>query len=460
MISNIRNGLEALDYLVNRPCGLAAHHTGYHRWRRTQGLTPLRRAWWWQTRLESYTCIRRYAFLLDWAVGEDRPETRDLRPETQEELAEAKVSSLTSQVSSPTSHVSVARVIILRMGHLGDILHLMPTVREIKRQRPDWTLELVTGPWSKALAESFGLFDKVHAYCPDVVQYHRGDRCGVRSVAKEKSFIRDLRGPGLDVVFSPSAPHFCELPLVVGLQAPVYIGEPWPLAELPRPREYITKAFDSRHYEMDAVADFLPLMGLERPAVRLAYPLDNAAGEKAKAWLDRHVEGSRLVLIFPGSGWPGKNWPPALFARLADALVRDHTVTVGLAGSPGEHGLCETVRAQMVQPAHNLAGLFTLAGSAALIQQSACVIGNDSAPMHLAAALEVPTVSLWGPTFPEKWAPLGGRHAAIKAAEPCAGCLYWHVNASCRQHPGCIASVRYEAVLDAARRVMKSGTLC
>ena len=388
----------------------------------------------------------------DTLPGKPHPTSRISHPASH-------IPHLASHISYPVSPIpSNARILIFRMGHLGDILHLMPTVREMRRQRPGWKLELVTGPWSKALAESFGLFDAIHEYCPDVVQYHRGNRHSVRSAAEEKAFIIGIRGSGVDLVFCPNAPHFCELPLVVGLGAERYVGAPWPMDEVPPPLESATKPFNSRQYEMDAVADFLPMMGLERPGVKLAYPLTAPAREKARDWVKEHVPDGRLVLIFPGSGWPGKNWPPDSFARLADELIQKEGVSIGLCGSPAEVPLCKQISHWMEADAHILAGQFALDEMAALMRHSLCVIGNDSAPIHIAAALDIPTVSLWGPTFPEKWAPRGSAHQQVMVVDCCEGCLYWHVKASCRRDSGCMASVRDEDVLHAAQHVLKTLT--
>ena len=150
-------------------------------------------------------------------------------------------------------------------------------------------------------------------------------------------------------------------------------------------------------------------------------------------------------MLFPGSGWPGKNWPPERFAALADWLAAEKKMRVGLGGAPGERGLCECIAAMMQQPATVWAGQLTLDESAALIEQAALVVGNDSAPIHLAAALDVPSVSLWGPTFPEKWAPQGPQHVAFKA-EHCVGCAYWHMRAYCQGRPRCMERIEVEKV--------------
>ena len=162
----------------------------------------------------------------------------------------------------------------------------------------------------------------------------------------------------------------------------------------------------------------------------------------------KNEERAPLALIFPGSGWPGKNWPPARFAELGDWLIGQRDARIVLLGAPSERDLCARVSDAMRGNGENWAGTLSLVESAALIEQAALVIGNDSAPIHLAAALDIPTVSLWGPTFPEKWAPQGARHVVVEGGGGCAGCTYWHPSAECRGVPPCMTTITVEQVTD------------
>lgn len=432
MMRAARERAEGLDFSRHAPAGLD-RSSPYARVRRRRGLGPFRQAWWIHSRHERYTTLRRYAMLLDWAMGE--PATR----------------------TNPAVLPPNARLVAFRLGHLGDVLHLLPTLAEIRRQRPDVRIELVTGPWNRDLLARYPWLDAVHSYTPDVYQFNRGNRAGSRTPEGERAFIREVRGRGVDAVFCPTPPHFAELPFIVGLRPAHYVGGEWPLDVAPEGLARHTRAFDSRHYELDAVADFLPLFGLERRPVRLAYAVSEDSTEKVDAYLrERGWSDDTVVTVFPGSGWPGKCWPPAAFAALADALVDAGGARIVLAGSPAEKTLCEQVRAAMRHPADVVAGAFSIDASAALIARAALVVGNDSAPIHFAAALSIPTASVWGPTFPEKWAPRGARHSSVARSGSCRGCTYWHPAAACTGHPPCIETVAVSTVLDA---ILRAGVL-
>lgn len=403
----------------------------YARWRRREGLDPFRAAWWPQARLEGYATVRRYALLLDHAVAAIRSRPRGgLLP-------------------------AGARMVVFRMGHLGDLLHLMPAIREVRRQRPDVRLELVTGPWNQALTARFDEWDAIHFYVPDVLQFHRGDRRGVCSPREERNLIERLRGDGVNVVFCPERPHFAVLPFLVGLNPDYYVGVPWPLPGVPAGAECRCRPFDSRHYEMEAVGEFLPLLGLERATLSLYCPITDDSRRRVRRLLGpRGSAGQRLVVLFPGSGWPGKSWPAPRFAELGDRIAQAGPFRLAVAGSPGEKQLCQSVVDAMQPSALNLAGLLSIDESAALIESAALVVTNDSAPLHLAAALQVPSVSLWGPTFREKWAPPTGMDRAVVTPLRCAGCAYWHAAATCTGEPPCMTGITVQQAWEAVQDVL------
>lgn len=394
--------------------------------RRRKGLSCFRKGWWLQTRFESYATLLRYARLLDWALGE--PQCR--------------------VINEPLPRNG--RVLVFRFGHLGDMLHLLPVVDSIKFQRPDIRLELVTGPWNKPLASQFGAFDAVHYFSPAVVQFHRGQRDGVLPPAGEREWIRRLRGCGVDTVFAPGPLHFFELAVMVGIRPSCFVGTNWPVDELPISGNRRFLPFESHRYELDAVGDFLPLLGLKRHFSGLRYRIPDASASRVWDFLNElNIPNRRYLLVFPGAGWAGKCWPAEKFAAALDEVSRETGIAVVLGGNSAERSLCEQVRSGMKQTAINTAGFMSLDESAALIERAAAVLCNDSGPLHIAAALDRPTVSLWGPTYPEKWAPRGAKHRVIRADGACAGCIYWHPRARCEGRPPCMETIEVETVVGA-----------
>ena len=83
---------------------------------------------------------------------------------------------------------------------------------------------------------------------------------------------------------------------------------------------------------------------------------------------------------------------------------------------------------------------------AAVLARADLFVGNDGGLLHLAAALDVPTVSIWGPTSPGKWGPKGPIHRQSRKVERCEGCIYWDYRETCRHDHACMQAVAVQEV--------------
>ena len=148
---------------------------------------------------------------------------------------------------------------------------------------------------------------------------------------------------------------------------------------------------------------------------------------RAKELLLRVIEDDRDRLIIgfhPRSSYgPAKCWPGQSFSRLAELLVKKRGATVLLFGSEKERGLLEKIAADAGDGVVNLAGRTDLKESAGLMSLCRVFVANDSGPLHLAAALEVPVIGLYGSTDPEATGPRGKRVSVIYKNVECSPCL-------------------------------------
>ncbi len=121
----------------------------------------------------------------------------------------------------------------------------------------------------------------------------------------------------------------------------------------------------------------------------------------ARALNESNVESSHLVVIFPGSGSPAKNWPAEKFAALASTLSKRAGVAVIL--GPAESSLEPIFREHGIPALKDL----DLPTVAAIARLAVAFVGNDSGVSHLAAAVGTPGLAIFGPTAPARWRPLG-----------------------------------------------------
>jgi ADP-heptose:LPS heptosyltransferase len=152
----------------------------------------------------------------------------------------------------------------------------------------------------------------------------------------------------------------------------------------------------------------------------------------------------KYALLLPGTNWATKRWPVENYAALVTPLRERFGLTSIVAGSPDEADLAAQVGGT------NLAGKTTLRQLAALIERAAVVIANDSGPMHIAAGMNRPLVTLFGPTNPVRTGPYRREDCVLRIDIPCSPCY----SRKC-SHQSCLKWLGIEAVLQLAKEQMR-----
>ena len=185
----------------------------------------------------------------------------------------------------------------------------------------------------------------------------------------------------------------------------------------------------------------------------------------SSVWLserdEEHVKGlwrrwnlsqtQRLVIICPGARSHIKRWTAEGFAQVADRLIADHGAQVVFSGEPDEESVIESIREFMRQRAVSAVGLTTIRQLGVLMRRAQLVITNDSASLHLASALQVPTVAIFGPTDAAKYGPRAFQSRTVRRRLFCAPCE----QPLCRFNHECMRFVAADEVFDAARDLLQ-----
>jgi len=184
--------------------------------------------------------------------------------------------------------------------------------------------------------------------------------------------------------------------------------------------------------------------------------VDDGERRRAAEILEMHGAGGSgpWIGISPFAAFgPAKEWPPGRFAALAGALVQQPgRVRVLLFGSAGERERAQAI-AGAIPGVVNLAGRLSLRQTIAVMSLCAVFVSNDSGLMHVAAALARPTVALFGPTRPDKTAPLHHDVRILHKPADCAPCN----RRTCPQDHRCLASITVEEVLEAVAELLEKG---
>ncbi|MGC4117539.1 MAG: glycosyltransferase family 9 protein [Myxococcales bacterium] len=326
------------------------------------------------------------------------------------------------------------RVLVVRLSALGDVLLATPAVRALSRRFPaarvDWLVESAYLPLVEASPHARAVgYDK------------KGRHAGVRGLlalrrqlATERyDLVVDLQDKPKTRLFHSLAPECLAWHKRTPAQALLsLVGREKPM---------------TRAHAIDLYFEALEPLGLKPDDRALELHLSPAHADEAS----RVVPRGRVAAIAPGARWANKRWPPERFAEVVRAL-RERGFAPLLLGGPGDAETLAAVRAALPDGIPDTAGL-GIGGLAAAIERSAVVVSNDSGPVHLASALGVPVVALFGPTSPERWRPLSPRSEVVRRTLPCSPCSN-HGAATCPLgHHDCLKDLPTEAVLAAVERV-------
>jgi heptosyltransferase-1 len=321
------------------------------------------------------------------------------------------------------------RVLILRLGAMGDILHALPAVAALRQAHPSWHLGWAVEPrWLALLSGDNGEMPLVN--CIHLVNAKVWARAPLRGETFRA--IRDLR-------HSLRGEHY---DVCVDLQGAVRSALAGRLAGAARmigedePREWAARyLFGERvqtvgvHVIEQAVEVCETVAGEKLQPVLPPLPRN----VEAEAWADtvlRGAGGRPVVLLSPGAGWGAKRWPAERYGAVAAALHHQGCTVLVNAG-PQELALAAEVTRASGGVA--LAPEFTLERLIAVTRRVCLVIAGDTGPLHLACALGKAVVGIYGPTDPRRNGPFGVpfrvlRHPESKRdhsryAEPEAGLL-------------------------------------
>ncbi len=201
---------------------------------------------------------------------------------------------------------------------------------------------------------------------------------------------------------------------------------------------------ESRHVArifIDSVSSWIrPPVDLSPVEIRPADP----EVDFASRWLSVHgcPAGVRMIAVQAGGGSASKRWPVGCFLETARQLLQNRAARLLVVEGPAETGLGGTLAMALPASSVVIASCLPLDRLAAILSLCQAYLGNDSGISHLAAALGLPCVVIFGPTAPDQWAPLGPRVTVLRDATGCRACAE-------RQSEGhtCLENIRPRDVL-------------
>jgi len=337
-------------------------------------------------------------------------------------------------------------ILIIKLRYIGDVLLATPVLRALHERFPEARLTVAVNRGT----------EEVLKWNPDVQEVLVVEKGGL---SEQLRFLLDVRRRRFDAVIELTDGD--RAAILAGLSgAPVRIG----FNEEHRWRGLlftaIAPALSGTVHRVDYDLQALLPLGIEAKASQPRLYTSLEDDERAARLLEEvGLAGARepLVMFQPGARYWFKAWPAERFAALADRLSDSFGCQVMIGGSESERALAEDIRRLARSRPTVLAGRTPLLTYAAVLKRCRLFVGNDNGPMHMAAALSVPVVALFGPSNPDEWGPRGPQVRVLYKGLDCRRCFH----PTCeRGEESCMRQISVEevcavvgALLDARERI-------
>lgn len=344
-------------------------------------------------------------------------------------------------------------IVVIKPCCLGDLIMTTPLLEVLQRQYPDAAITYVAGSWSKVIVE----------HQPTVSTIIDCGTVGIAGKYTMKDYFalaRRLHRQHFDLAFVlDRSPMLTLLPWLAGVPrrvGPDSLGRGFSLTD----RVPVSSSPTQLQHQAEIYLDLARAIGLPIDHPRMHFVPTEAERQSILR------SPRRQVAVFPGGGSnPGmdltaKRWPLDRYTALVERLVRELDVQVLLIGGPSDAELTRAILAQVQLPHKDsvidLAGKTSLGELAAQLEACALFIGNDSSPMHLAAAVGTPVLAIFGPTSPQEYGPYPPGepdHVAVWKHPTGQPCFFLGKMRECHNCT-CMHSVSVEDVWEAAQRLL------
>ena len=336
------------------------------------------------------------------------------------------------------------KILVRATNWVGDAVMSLPALRAIRGRWPQAEIAVLARPWVAELYRDQDCADRLLVY------EHRGRHRGF--LGRER-LARELRGERFDTaMLLQNAFEAAWLAWRAGIPERIGYarnGRSWLLTravavpgrgELQRHQSYYYLELLRRAGWIER----LPAVD----AINLRVPEEARQGAEQRLLAAGARQGATRIALAPGAAYgSAKCWLPERYAALADGLIAACDADVIVFGAPQEKDMAERIVRSMQRRAINLAGATSIGELPALLGTCRLFVGNDSGAMHVAAAVGLPVVGIFGPTDPEATRPVTPLFTLVREPVFCSPCLLRH----CPIDHRCMTRISVEQVFRAVQ---------
>jgi heptosyltransferase-3 len=348
---------------------------------------------------------------------------------------------------------SLSRALVVKLRHHGDVLLASSVLGALKAQAPRLEIDALVYDDTAPMLEGHPALARLHT----VGRRWRGLGPVARAAAEWRLFA-ELRSRRYDLIVHLSEqPRGAWLARTLGARYGVAPRQPARGAWWARSFSHLYPLVQNgRRHQVELNLDALRRIGAQ-PSVeqrRVAFVPGEPAERRVAALLAEHgVAPGTFIHVHPASRWRFKCWPAAKNAELIDRLAQaGRRAILTAAPDADELALVEDIVRRASSRPVNLAGQVSIKELGALSACARLFVGVDSMPMHLASAMGVPTVALFGPSGDIEWGPWNVAHRVVTSNHPCRPCGYDGCGGG--KLSECLTTVSVDQVFAAAQELL------
>jgi ADP-heptose:LPS heptosyltransferase len=313
----------------------------------------------------------------------------------------------------------IRNILLLQLGDIGDVVLSFPCIRALKENFPESNVVVAVRKKAKELIEDC-------QWATDVISVNKKKRPWMEELNHQKQFFSSIRKFRFDLTFDlKPGDRAGVLALLSGAKQKVSFydndGKLWRnrvfthlMLPEPEPGQHM-----SRHY-----LSLLEAYGIGTVHVSPEHRVPQEKRQKTMMFLKNRGILTRggIIALQPFSLWRYKEWGLDKYIQLVNWLISEYNVSIIITGSLDEKERAEEIIKKCPRGAYNLAGETSIGILAAVVKCCKLFIGVDSAGIHIAAAVGIPTVSIFGPSSISDWAPRGRHDYVVHKNVPCLPC--------------------------------------
>jgi len=314
---------------------------------------------------------------------------------------------------------NIKSILLIQLGDIGDVVLTTPTIKALRDNFPSSIIFMIVRKHARELIEDCPWVDGLIS----IEKYNRSLR---DNIMYQKNFFQNLRKNRFEIAIDlRTGTRGSVLSFLSG--ASLRIGRYADNGKLWRNRLFthlVKPANEMQQYSalhnLNILAPFNPTINDSSPELIVTKEKEIDAENILRQ--EQIPSDKPIVALNPFSRWKYKEWPIKNYIKLINYIGSKYKVSILMTGSIDEKERASKIAKSCKINAHNLAGKTSLRDLAAILKKCSLLIGIDSAPIHIAAAVGTPTVTIFGPSSPVNWAPQGKHHSVIYKDLPCVPC--------------------------------------